>query len=303
VLPILAAIAAGCGSAAVHELPPAADAARAPALRTAPAGRVVAVGPAPEALAAGPGAHTFAVALRDGLAIVDARSGRVRERTAVPAAGTPAVFPVAAGALALGSATTAVVAGRTFVADGRAGAIAILEGGRQTARLLAGAQPRGLAAADFDARLAVVAGRARTLALYDPRTLRRTARAPAGVGPTQVLGFGDLLYVADTRGDGLLVFRTRPKLTLVRRVFLPGGPYGLALDPVRRRLWVTLTARNEVVQLPATGRPHPLLTLPTVRQPDGVAVDSALGTVAVTGRAAGVLQLIGAHEAYPEDEG
>ena len=113
----------------------------------------------------------------------------------------------------------------------------------------------------------------------------------------------DRLYVADTQGGALLVFATRPKLALVRRVFLPGGPYGLALDPVRHRLWVTLTARNEVVSLPANGRPRPLVRLPTVRQPDTVAVDPALGTVAVTGRDAGVLQLIGAADAYPADEG
>jgi hypothetical protein len=55
---------------------------------------------------------------------------------------------------------------------------------------------------------------------------------------------------------------------------------------------VTLTARNEVVELASTGRPHPLLALPTVRQPDSAAVDPSLGTLAVTGRDAGVLQLI-----------
>ncbi len=110
---------------------------------------------------------------------------------------------------------------------------------------------------------------------------------------------GDRLYVADTRGDAILVFATdagsRP-LARAGRFALPHGsaPYGLALDPVRRRLWVTLTARNELVSLPVDGRAGPTRRLPTVQQPDAVAVDSALGTVAVTGRAQGVLQLIGA---------
>jgi hypothetical protein len=92
-------------------------------------------------------------------------------------------------------------------------------------------------------------------------------------------------------------------LTLTRRGALPGAPYGLTVDPVRHRLWVTLTARNELVSLPADGRPRPVLRLPTVRQPDTVAVDSLLGTVAVGGGADGVLQLIGERQAYPRDRG
>lgn len=151
-------------------------------------------------------------------------------------------------------------------------------------------------------RLALLAPRARTLELLDRRSHERLARVAAGVGPTHVVAVADRLYVTDTQGGALLVFATRPKLALTRRVFLPGAPYGLAVDPVRHRLWVTLTARNEVVSLPSNGRPRPLVRLATVRQPDGVAVDSALGTVAVTGRDAGVLQLIGAREAYDEHE-
>jgi DNA-binding beta-propeller fold protein YncE len=153
-----------------------------------------------------------------------------------------------------------------------------------------------------DGRLAVLAPRARTLELVDPRTRKRLERAPAGLGPTHVLAVADRLYVTDTQGGALLVFATRPKLVLTRRVFLPGAPYGLAVDPVRHRLWVTITARNEVVSLPANGRPRPLVRLATIRQPNRVAVDSATGTVAVAGRDAGVLQLIGASEAYDEDE-
>jgi DNA-binding beta-propeller fold protein YncE len=204
-----AAAVAGCGSETVHELPPAAGPARAPALTAPPAGRVVAAGRAPASLA----------------------------RAAAVRAGVPVVAD-----------------------DGRA--------------------------------VAVVAGHARTLDLYDLHTRARIARVAAGVGPTHVVAVADRLYVADTRGGALLVFATRPKLALVRRVYLPGGPYGMAVDPVRHRLWVTLSARNEVVSLPANGRPRPLVRLPTVRQPDSVAVDPAGGTLAVAGRDAGVLQLI-----------
>lgn len=105
---------------------------------------------------------------------------------------------------------------------------------------------------------AVLLGRERVVELVDPRTGRQIARAAAGVGPTHVAAAGDRLYVTDTRGDALLVFTTRPELELVRRVYLPGGPSAIRLDARRRLLWVALTARDEVVGLPATGRPHPV---------------------------------------------
>jgi DNA-binding beta-propeller fold protein YncE len=288
-------------------------------LAVAPVGRVVAVGRAPEGLAADAATHTFAVALRDPdqLALVDARSGRVRRRVALPggprhlttdAAASAFVVPVETAGRALtvtpaGRVTAdvavgdhphdaATLAGRTFVGNERGNTVAVLDHGRETARRAVATQPGGLAAADAGRALAVVSVRERVLELYDPRTLKRVARVAAGVGPTHVVAVSDRLYVADTQGGALLVFATRPKLALVRRVDLPGGPYGMAVDPVRHRLWVTLTARNEVVSLPANGRPRPLARLATVRQPDSVAVDPALGTLAVTGRDAGVLQLI-----------
>jgi hypothetical protein len=150
---------------------------------------------------------------------------------------------------------------------------------------------------------AVLAPQARRLALYDSRTHERVDAAPAGVGPTHVIGFGDRLYVADTQGEALLIYHVRPRLTLTRRVYLPGAPYGLALDPVRRRLWVTLTARNELVGLTADRTAPEVARLPTVRQPDAVSVDSASGTVTVTGGADGALQRIGADEAYGQERG
>ena len=63
---------------------------------------------------------------------------------------------------------------------------------------------------------------------------------------------------------------------------------------MRGRLWVTLTATNQVVELAAGARPHKLATYPAVRQPDTVAVDPATGRVYVTGHADGVLQLLAA---------
>jgi hypothetical protein len=105
------------------------------------------------------------------------------------------------------------------------------------------------------------------------RRLRLAGRQPAG---------------GDTRGDALLVFRRAPRLELVRRLYLAGAPYAIALDRRRRLLYVTLPGRNELVQLPAHGRPHVLRRWPTVRQPAAVAVEEASGAVTVTGESAAV---------------
>ena len=139
-------------------------------------------------------------------------------------------------------------------------------------------------------RVAVVRGRERVVELRDARTGRVLGRADAGVGPTRAVARDRWLWVVDTAGEALLVFRTRPKLQLVRRVFLPGGPYAIALDARKLRLWVTLGRTNEVAELPAHGRPHELRRLPALRGPDAVAVDSAVNRVWVAGR--GELEVI-----------
>jgi DNA-binding beta-propeller fold protein YncE len=321
---VLAGAAAGCGSATVHELPPAAEPATSPPAGSTPAGRIVAVGAAPEGVAADPAAGRFAVALRDPdqLALVGV-DGSVLRRVALPGAARHLTFDAATGRFlvpaesanrmleitAAGRVATdvavgphphdsAAVDGRVFVGNEGADTVSVLAGDRAVGRFAVATQPGGLAAADDGRLLAVVSVRERRLELYDPRTDRRVATAPAGVGPTHVVGFENRLYVADTRGNALLVYHLRPTLTLYRRVQLAGAPYGMAIDPVRRRLWVTLTATNELVGLSADSGARTLIRLPTVRQPDSVAVDSTDGTVAVTGRTAGVLQLVDEARAY-----
>ncbi|MBA2348802.1 MAG: hypothetical protein H0V81_10955 [Solirubrobacterales bacterium] len=138
-------------------------------------------------------------------------------------------------------------------------------------------------AVDGGARQAVVDGRAREVLLSETGATEPLARADAGVGPTRALSNGRWLWVLDTRGDALLVYRVQPELELSRRVYLPGAPFALALDPVKQRLWVTLTATNEVVEFPAHGRPTALRRFPTVRQPDQVGVDGERGLVYVRG--------------------
>jgi len=130
--------------------------------------------------------------------------------------------------------------------------------------------------AAVDGAVAVVRGRRRVLEY-------RGERANAGAGPTHVVAGASRLYVVDTTGDALLVFRWEPELVLDRRVALPGAPYAIAVDRERGRLWVTLTATNEVVELAAGTRPRVLRTLPSVRQPNRVAVDSGSRRLVVRG--------------------
>ncbi|HYF26183.1 MAG TPA: hypothetical protein VD931_10635, partial [Baekduia sp.] len=91
-------------------------------------------------------------------------------------------------------------------------------------------------------------------------------------------------YVVDAVGEGLLVVQTRPAPRVTRRVALPGGPYAAAVEPDRHDLYVTLTARNEVVRLPAHSRPFVDARFPAVQAPRAIAVTS--GAVLVRGAAA-----------------
>jgi hypothetical protein len=130
--------------------------------------------------------------------------------------------------------------------------------------------------------VASVAPRRRVLVVRDLRG-GTASEAPAGVGPTHAASDGrGLVFVVDTQGDGLLLFHTRPHLELHSRVFLPGRPYAIAFDAVRRRLWITLTATNRLAEVTGNGRPRLLRTLPSVRQPDAVAIGSR-GEVRVYG--------------------
>jgi DNA-binding beta-propeller fold protein YncE len=185
--------------------------------------------------------------------------------------------------------------GRTFVGNERGSTLTVLDAAGASTTVATANQPGGVAAVDGERAIAVVAVRERVLEIYDPTTLRRTARVPAGVGPTHVVaGPGHLMYVVDTTGDGLLVYELRPTLHLTRRLPLLGNPYGIAADPVDHRLWVTTTGTNRLVELADGARPHRLQSFPAVRQPDTVAVDPTHHRVYVTGRADGVVQILDA---------
>lgn len=215
--------------------------------------------------------------------VVDLPSGRVS--ATIPTGDHPHdIAPIIGDRLAIGDER----ANTATIASGATGAV--------ERTIPVATQPGGLASLRGGTLLLVVSVRERVVELFDARTLERRARVPVGVGPTHVVCSPEgPCFITDTQGDALLVVRVAAdgrSLRLSRRVFLDGAPYGIAIDPERERLWVTLTARNELVELPAHGRPHVLSRRPTVQQADTVAVDTSNGDVAVTGRTHGELQVL-----------
>jgi len=229
---------AGCGSAPVSELPPAASLPEAPVPSSPPAGRVVEGAAPPEP--------------------VSVRLG-----------------------------------GRTFTVDRGANAVRVLERGREVGRLRTGLEPAAIAAAGQGRQVAVLAVRERVVDLFDARTLRRIGRANAGAGPARLASDGNtVLYVTDATAGAVLVFHTIPELALERRYQLGGGPWALAYDGRRRRLWVTLAAANRVAELTGGIRTRRLDDFPSLRRPSAVAVAAGSGEVRVSGARHGVVQLL-----------
>lgn len=115
----------------------------------------------------------------------------------------------------------------------------------------------------------------------------------AGEGATNAVTdrFGRVL-VADTRGGALLAFSLNP-LLMRQRYPVSGAPYGMAYDPTRDVVWVTLTATNEVVGYHVAGEePQERFRFPTVAQPNTVTVDPTTGRVFVASANAEGIQVI-----------
>jgi DNA-binding beta-propeller fold protein YncE len=305
-LAVCCGVISGCGG---EELPPAAEPADAPALSVAPAGTLIRVGNGPEGIAVDPSTGIVAVALRnpDQVALVDARSGRLLHLVPVAAsarhlslarAGGPVLVPAERAnrliqiSLPRGGTRSVAVGehphaaafadGRAFVADEFADRVTVVRGNRVVAELAAPQQPGGIAAAGD--RVALVAVRERVLRVYDARSLKAVGEIDAGEGPTHVAAAGGRAFVADTEGDRILVFSISGEPRLVGEAPAAGTPYGIAFDHRRRLLWVTLTARNRVLVLRLSGdRLRRLASFPTLRQPNGVAVDPRSGDAYVAG--------------------
>ena len=186
--------------------------------------------------------------------------------------------------------------GRIAVGNEFSGTVSIVAGGQVQRTITGLVQPGGVVDAGvIDG--APDRGRGRRAHLHGqhlrPSTGKRLARKGAGAGPTHgQLAGPNRLAVADTRGDAVLTFSVSP-LRKTGRLALPGAPYGMATDAQTHTVWVTLTARNEVVGLDVSSAvPRVIARYPTVAQPDTVAVAPGSRTVWVVGSRNGQVQRI-----------
>jgi DNA-binding beta-propeller fold protein YncE len=311
--------------------PPAPEPAEAP-LEKKPAGRVVEVGSAPEGITADPETGLVAVALRNPneLALVDGESGATLRRVQlpesarhldlagtggpvlVPAEGSDSLVQVSLPGGEIPSETSVgdfphnaaeAPSGRIFVVNEMESTASIVEDGREIERIDTDLKPGGVAITD-SGLVGIVGVRGLTLEVFDAGTLESLGSLDAGEGPTHVeAGPENRFYVTDTRGDAVLVYSASPEPKQLDRVTVPGSPYGIAIDPERNQLWVTLTAEQSVVQFALEGRTlREIARYPTVRQPNTVAVDPANGRVFVTGKAAGQLQILDPRQTRSEPQ-
>jgi DNA-binding beta-propeller fold protein YncE len=257
--------------------------------------------------------NTVAAALRNKrIALLDARTGRVRANVngngsarhlQLAGPGGPVLVPgedsdllvqlrlpdgVIVGSTRVGrqphDAAFDPVSRRIVVADELAGSVSFLEGDRSVATVPGPVQPGGIAVSGGLA--GVVDVRGNLLHVYDVAAAREIARVPVGAGATHAVPIAaDRLVVADTRGAELYVVALDGTPRVLQRVAFPeGSPYGMAADPARRRLWIAAAGSNVLVRFEIAGdgtlrRSNE--AVPTVAQPNSVAVDPRNGTVFV----------------------
>ncbi|HEX4103062.1 MAG TPA: hypothetical protein VHY21_21390 [Pseudonocardiaceae bacterium] len=317
---LVAGLIAGCGtvggSAGQQAVPPV-EPASAPSGGAAPAGTVLPLGAPATAVAFDPRTQTVAVALDDPPRLLLTALGATVSPRQVPlpgpaadlvlaADGGPLLVPITApgslirvpldggapsrtdlGAPARGAAT---VGGVTVVALGDQ--LVVIDGNRHIPGFIDAT--RLVPAHDRGAAKVWVLDRGRSaVSVVDLSSGQISAALRAGNGAAGAVAdrFGRLL-VTDTRDGELLAFAGDPPV-LRQRFPLPGAPYGLAYDGRRDLVWVTLTGRDEVVGLGvAGGEPVIVHRLPTVHQPDAVAVDPVSGRVLVVSASGAGLQVI-----------
>lgn len=308
----------GC-SGAEEGFAPAAEPAESPPLTAVPAGEVAILGVGVEGMIFQPKSNSVAVAVREPyrLAFVDPDKLFITRaypipnparhlglspdgvRVLVPAESANELFEIPNGGGPVLRVPTGEhphdavsAAGKVFVADEFGDTVSVVEGGRVVQTLPAPEQPGGIAEVG-DRYVAVVAVAERTLRVYDALSGEDLGQTKAGVGPTHIDTLGMYAYVADTEGDSIRKFLIGPDPREVATVAAPGAPYGIAIDRRRKRLWVTLTATNELVGYSIAGEsPVRKWTYPTVRQPNTVAVDPSNGNVFVGSRSDAQIQRI-----------
>jgi len=285
-----------------------------------PAGEVIEVGNEPEGIVADPETGLVAVGLRDSdqLALVDGSSGEVVRNVELPESprhlslagpGGPVLVPAeSANTLVqvslpegeiiaettVGTSphdAAAAPNGRIFVGNELGDTASVIEDDREVETIETAQQPGGVAVTD-DGLVGIVSVGELVLEVFDASTLDSLGRADAGEGPTHIVaGPENRFYVTDTSGDAILIYEARPEPEQVDSVSLPGQPYGIAIDPERGHLWVTV--EESLVQFALEGDTlRELARYPTVSKPNTVAVDTASGRVFVADRANGELQIL-----------
>lgn len=268
------AVMAGCSSTSTPvpratPLGPAAEPSTALSVSAPPVGRLVRLpaSSSPEGVAVDPRTHTVVVALHkpDRVAVVDERTLTVRIR-AVPGSGRHLALAEPGGPVLLPAEDTdqllqlspisgrvlrtttlprqphnaTIVGSHIWVDDELAGELSVLDlDGRIVATVRGPVQPGGVATAA--GVVGAVDVRGARMYFYDATTYRAEGSIPLGAGPTHTASVGgDDVVVADTRGGALLLIDLVTR-TIVSRLSLPGGSYGLATDPSTGEIWTTLT--------------------------------------------------------------
>ena len=279
------------------------------------------VGSAPEGIVADPTTRRVVVAVRqpDELVLLDTDTTAVRGRVPLPGSlrhlqlakdGGPVLVPdESSNSLVQVALPSGRVQSRTptgtmphdaneapdgtiLVADEAGASLTAVREGAVVATFTDVTQPGGIAHVGNE--FGVVDVGENTLTFYDATTLQPQTELSAGEGPTHVVADRrGRLIVVDTRGGALLFYTPPPQAAQVTRSALPGQPYGIAYDPVRDQLWVTITATNEVVGLDVSGdQPRETARLTAVQQPNTVAVDPTTGRLFITGTTPGVVQVV-----------
>jgi DNA-binding beta-propeller fold protein YncE len=302
-------------------LPPPAEPQPAPQQTRPIPGRAVPVGDAPEGVVVDNATRTAAVAMRNPneLVLLNADTGAISGRTPLPgsarhlqlaAPGGPVLVPVentnalvrvelpsgrAESPITTGTSphdATQAANGMVFVSNEFGGTVTALRGDTIAKQFTGSAQPGGVAAVG-DA-VGVIDVRRNDLTVYDAAALTVIGSVPAGAGPTHLVADRHGRMIAtDTRGDEVRVFTPRPTPQEVGSVAQLGGPYGIAYDPVRDRLWVTSTGSNEVVGYDMSdATPREVQRLPTVQNPNTLGVDAGTGRLLIAGVSGGVVQFV-----------